>query len=190
MLPFSYLKKYSLSIFGISVFFLVPTLVYSADLFFESYPLNEFGKYRIDVKINTVQSEPFNSASADIIFNDSFINVTSISTKNSIFDIWIDEPKQLNQNTITFAGGLTGKGGFIFEGHLFSVYVDALQEGASTFSYENEEILAHDGVGTSYEVDTFYHVIQSKETSIQMFDTNEDGDVSLKELSVGLSADA
>jgi hypothetical protein len=170
--------------------FAVPTVSFGAFFDLRQDKILETGELKIDVYVTTSQKEPFNSAAGVILFDKQKFNINTFSVSESIFNLWKDEPQVSESGEIIFSGGTSAKGGFIFEGKLFSFLAKPAQFGDSNFYFENEKVLASDGIGT--DIFEYSNTLSYRHTEAipSYFDTDENGVVSIKELSIGLSTDA
>ena len=165
--------------------FSLPSFAFAAQLTLVEAGVDENGDVTIDVFAETDQKAPFNAAGADILFDPTFFTIENITTDDSIFPFWTERPAVRDGNSISFSGGTPAKGGFIFKGKLFSFTARPEAVGATVFKFRNGEILAHDGEGTDILNDT--NELHYESAVIPpSFDTDDSGDISLSELSIGL----
>ena len=143
------------------------------------------GLLKLSVYASTPQNKPFNAASALISYPTDILKLESVDTTNSIFSLWGNEPKDEN-GKINFSGGTPAKGGFIFDGKLFSLFMRVKENGAGSVSIDNGKILASDGLGTDILTRTVDYNFRVEPAIPSYYDSNKDGTVSIQELSIGM----
>ena len=162
------------------VFFLpIPV---SAASFFVHEEQSISGQTVLSLYTDTSQKAPINAASGILSLP---FPVASVDVSDSIFTLWQTEPTITEDGNVSFSGGTFARGGFIFPGKLFSV---ALPQSVQVANLRmlNGHITAHDGEGT----DLFYEPsfeLEKRSPIPASFDTNHNGHVSLRELSIGLT---
>ena len=104
--------------------------------------------FSISVTVNT-GGAAINAAEADLIFDKSKFVVSSISTNQSIFTIWVKYPSFSNANgTISFSGGAPNPG-FSGTGSIFTINFKGIALGSGDVSFTTGgKVLLNDGLGT------------------------------------------
>ncbi len=133
----------------------------------------------IDVVLNT--NGGINAAGASFSFDGSALAIRSLSIENSIIDLWAKEPAV---EDISFAGGITEEEPFIGTGNIFSFTAQALQEGKTTISFVDPEILANDGKGTNLLTEKKDVTFYIREAGLPSPDVNDDGKISLMDINI------
>lgn len=91
-----------------------------------------------------------NAAEAKIMFPPDSLEVLHISTKASLFDLWVKEPTFSNEDgTIVFVGGLPNPGFLGTQGLIMEIVFRVRRGGNAKLVIRDAEILANDGFGTS-----------------------------------------
>lgn len=106
-----------------------------------------------DVFVTTVyvnsQGVAINNAEGDLTFPADLLQVQSISTADSVFTIWVEQPSFSNTaGTVSFNGGVPNPGFNGTTGKLFRVIFKAIKAGTVPISFTSANILANDGSGT------------------------------------------
>jgi len=118
---------------------------------------------KIDVLLST--QIPINAVSLKIDIPKDKIEVISIETDASLFDLWSEEPIiDKDTNTLSLSGGTFKKGGFSGEGKIVSLTIKALSKGSAVLSFKEASVLASDGKGTDVlsKVIDFRYTVQKK----------------------------
>ncbi len=98
--------------------------------------------------VNT-QNKTINNAEAAIIFNKDLVEVISLTTRNTIFTLWVEQPNFSNSSgRITFNGGLPNPGYTGGGGEIVSVTFRAKAQGTAAFSFAGAAVRENDGLGT------------------------------------------
>ena len=137
----------------------------------------------IDVDLETTGQ--INAVGGDIIFEDMFLMPTSISTEESIVDLWAQEPiLSETAKTLSFAGGITQEGSFKGVGHVFSFNAKMLAPGKTTISLNNSKLLANDGVGTNLLTKKEDLTLYIRKQGLPSPDMNGDNKISLMDINI------
>lgn len=145
-----YMKKNILVCFFLCLFFLSISYTEAATLSVSSaqtqVSVGETVRYKI--LLNT-QSKVINTVEGVISFDPTMVEVVSVSSSNSILDIWIENPSFSNSTgKISFSGGIIPPGYIGSSGEVFSVTMKAKKEGSAGFKVQDVSILQNDGSGT------------------------------------------
>lgn len=96
---------------------------------------------------------PVNVFTGEVVFDSDTFAVSAITYNTSIADLWVNEPwYSRSDNSVYFAGGTTVRGGFVGQGRLLSVTLEAVQPGNVDVALQNVRILKHDGIGSDADV--------------------------------------
>lgn len=102
----------------------------------------------VSLFINT-QDKTINNAEAIIQFPPDLVEVLSVSSKSSIFSLWVEQPSFSNTNgTISFNGGVPNPGYAGKSGQVLTINLRTKQVGEATFLYSGAAIRENDGLGT------------------------------------------
>lgn len=172
-------------VFIFSALLLAPFFVSAAELSFETS--TDENDLTVAVFANTSQQHPFNAAGASIAFDQNIFSIAKFDLRDSIFNFWTEEPHLTESGDIQFSGGTSGEGGFIWKGKLFSFTLTGKEYGEALFSFENGEILAHNGFGTNILKQSESLLLLHTKAIPKEYDTDQNGSVSLTELSIGLT---
>jgi Cohesin domain len=105
------------------------------------------------IKIIIDSNTPINVYKGLLRFDDTKLEVTSISYNTSIADLWAEEPWYSNgDGTVNFIGGTTKSGGFTGVGSLVTITFTTKSTGEASIYMEDIQILAHDGLGTTIPI--------------------------------------
>jgi hypothetical protein len=104
--------------------------------------------FRATVYLDT-QGASANAGEASISFPQDKIEVESISTSNSVFSIWVEQPSYSNDlGVIRFNGGVPNPGYTGAQGRVMQITYRIKSSGSGSISFGNPSILANDGLGT------------------------------------------
>lgn len=108
----------------------------------------EFGiGEQIEIKLNLSSEESINALEGKIIFPASLLELKEINDGNSLVNFWVERPGQ-DGETIIFSGispgGWQGNRGFIF-----SLILEAKNEGQGMLEIKEARVLLNDGQGTA-----------------------------------------
>ncbi len=103
-----------------------------------------------EVKLDLVleSTQPVNVVGATVHVPSAQMKLQSLSTEDSIVDIWSEGPK-VDGDTVSFSGGIVEKDGFTGTGTVITLITTPHTEGEAVFQLENATVLAHDGVGSA-----------------------------------------
>ena len=151
-------KQYIVAIVLILLLFLIITLVNNRN---ETVTISS--EDQISIKADQTSNIPIyistgdkviNAAKIEIEFDPSQIQVHGISTKNSIFTLWVDEkPSYSNEDgVIIFEGGVPTPG-FSGSGQIGEVKISGKLCGVSKLIFnKNSKVLLNDGLGSEVNV--------------------------------------
>ncbi|HPW34493.1 MAG TPA: hypothetical protein PK367_01890, partial [Candidatus Paceibacterota bacterium] len=96
------------------------------------------------------QQKYINNAEATISFSPDLVEVVSVSGKDSIFSLWVEQPTFSNINgQITFNGGVVNPGFIGSRGEAVSAVFRAKKSGTANFLLSGVAIRENDGLGTN-----------------------------------------
>jgi hypothetical protein len=105
--------------------------------------------FRVRVGSDTL-GKNINNAEATITFPTDLIQVLSIDSSSSIFNLWVTNPTFSNASgTITFNGGVSNPGFSGSNGTIFWITAKAKKPGSATFKIQDASVRANDGLGTN-----------------------------------------
>lgn len=105
--------------------------------------------FRVRVGSDTL-GKNINNAEATITFPTDLIQVISIDSSSSIFNLWVNNPTFSNSSgTITFNGGVSNPGFSGSSGTIFWITAKAKKPGSATFKIQDASVRANDGLGTN-----------------------------------------
>jgi len=96
--------------------------------------------------------EAMNAASGDISFPSDKLQVLSVSTANSVMNLWIRQPTFSNGQTggdVHFEGIVLNPGFTGASGNIVTITFEAIAAGDAPISYSSGAVLANDGSGTN-----------------------------------------
>lgn len=109
--------------------------------------------FTIDVVVES--DEPVNAFAGVLQFDETILEVASISYNTSIADLWTQEPWfAKGDGTIAFAGGTTRPGGFTGKGSLLMVTFTGKNATTTPLTLTGTRVLKHDGLGTDVQLRT------------------------------------
>lgn len=149
----SYKTKFSfVAIVMVAVLFFVSVSeVYAAELFVNPFDatVTEGDVIRLRVGVNT-QGVSINNGESTISFPAELMQVVSIDTSSSIFDLWVNKPTFSNTSgTISFNGGVANPGFTGANGTLFWITGRAKKAGTANIALQSSFVRANDGLGTN-----------------------------------------
>ncbi len=102
----------------------------------------------LSVILNT-EGVAINNAEAFITVPVDMFDIVSVSNRNSVFSLWVEEPSFSNSTgVITLNGGVPTPGFNGSQGNVISIVVRAQKEGEATIAFSNAAVRANDGFGT------------------------------------------
>jgi len=137
--------------FTVVIFSLIFNPVYSAELFINSSKssVSVDETFRLRIGSDTL-GKNINNAEATITFPTDLIQVVSIDSSSSIFNLWVANPTFSNTSgTITFNGGVSNPGFTGSNGTIFWVTAKAKKPGSANFRLQDASVRANDGLGTN-----------------------------------------
>lgn len=168
---------------GVPIVVLVATSLSFAQRPYTMYLVPEERRYvtigeEVTLDLVLESEQPINVVGATVHVPSERIEVRSFSTEDSIVDLWSEGPT-LQNDTISFSGGIVHKDGFTGTGTVLTLVATPHTEGEAIFSLENATVLAHDGVGSpvSHSEHSFTVWVRSAERPSP--DVNNDSKVNL-----------
>jgi len=121
----------------------------------EIYLTSEDSRYvevgeQVTIQVLAKADEPINVIGANIHVPSDMATINAISREDSIIDLWTQEPSATD-GTIAFSGGIITDNGYTGDGTLFSFVVTPTTEGTIEITFEDPQMLAHDGTGVNVE---------------------------------------
>ncbi len=105
--------------------------------------------FRVRVGSDTL-GKNINNAEATITFPTDLIQVISIDSSSSIFNLWVNNPTFSNSTgKIAFNGGVSNPGFSGSSGTIFWITAKAKKPGSATFKIQDASVRANDGLGTN-----------------------------------------
>lgn len=112
-----------------------------------TYAINT--NFSVAIKANT-DGKPINAADGSLSFDNSFLEVVSISKSSSIFSLWTTEPTFSNSaGTVSFSGGLPPPAYKGTAGNICTITFKAKKVGTASVRFKGGALLAADGKGTN-----------------------------------------
>lgn len=128
---------------------------------------------------------PVNAIGATLAFPPEKVAVDEISLSESSLDLWTEQPTvDSAKGTITFSGGSITKDGLVGPGTLFTFSFTALATGTIVFSFNDGQMLAHDGKGTIIASETYPLSYFIRDTGAPSPDVNHDRTVNLLDFGI------
>jgi hypothetical protein len=128
----------------------LPTLTHAAEMYLilDKTEITEKSPFSGTVYIST-GGLPINNAEATIHFPTDLLNVESVSTSGSIFNIWVEQPYFSNTDgKIYFNGGLPTPGYAGQSGTALKINFRAKKIGVADIAFGSPAVRANDGKGT------------------------------------------
>jgi len=137
-------------------------------------------------------SQAINADAGEIVFPTDMLQLTNISTQNSIDALWIpsDPYFSTTSDAVMFSGGSPSPGFEGVDGSLLTLTFKAIAAGSAQLSVNDLTVLANDGAGTQLQAsaEPATIVIQNPPAthgpSYAVGDINRDGKVDLNDLSI------
>jgi len=105
--------------------------------------------FSVLVDVNT-GGQAINAATAQINFDNSRLEVSSVGFARSVFSLWTEEPKFSNPaGTIRFSGGLPSPGFTGSSGAIARITFKTIASGKAEVAFVSGSVLANDGKGTN-----------------------------------------
>jgi len=106
-------------------------------------------EFQTDITVDT-KGESINVFSGTIVFPKDIVELKEIRTGNSIINLWVESPKEVD-GKIRFAGAIPG--GYVgTKGVLFSLIFTATNQGKGSIAIEEPLFLKNDGKGTEAKI--------------------------------------
>ncbi len=107
------------------------------------------GRFSVSLKVNT-ENAAINAVDGTLDFRKDLLEVVSVSKKDSIITLWIQEPVFSNKNgTITFGGLVLNPGYQGISGTILTIEFKVRKEGSGGINFSSGSVLANDGYGTN-----------------------------------------
>lgn len=151
-------QKNLIILFVTVLFFSVNSFTYAntSELIFTApaIPIGVGDEFSMPLYLNSA-GQRINTIAADILFSDSTVRLTHVSTANSIITSWIDQPI-LSGNSVTFSGIIAGGFDSVVDpvtnehtnGVVATLYFTAIHPGTASFTYADSHAYLNDGLGT------------------------------------------
>lgn len=138
----------------------------------------------VPVTLTVTAKTPVNAVGGTIIFPPEALSVLSTSRITSIVDLWAEEPEYSNTNgTLHFSGGILGtRASESVQGTIIVVNFTVLEEGKSTITLEDGQILANDGKGTNVISGSKTLTVYARKPGMPTPDVNGDGILSVSDV--------
>lgn len=95
------------------------------------------------------QGKTINNAEATIQFSNDLVEVVSVSSRSSIFSLWVEAPSYSNgSGRVSFNGGVPDPGYNGGGGNVMSIIVKAKKAGTASFIFSGAAVRENDGLGT------------------------------------------
>lgn len=95
------------------------------------------------------QGKTINNAEAAIQFSNDLVDVVSVSSRSSIFSLWVEAPSYSNgSGRVSFNGGVPDPGYNGGGGNVLSIIVKAKKAGTASFIFSGAAVRENDGLGT------------------------------------------
>ncbi len=142
-------NKLYLLILLLPIFFFAH-LAQAASIYTASSASNVNVNQSFTVTINTnTEGAYINNAEGIVSFPNDLLSVSSINSSDSIFSMWVEQPKFSNvAGTITFNGGIPTPGFIGSRGKILSITFQAKKAGTAIISFSSANVFANDGMGT------------------------------------------
>jgi hypothetical protein len=156
---------------------------------------------RFSIDIYAYAHEPVNAVNVTLIFDPESVTVAEIDRGQSVITIWTEDPV-IEDDRVVLRGG-TFRRGFIGEHKVARLDLVAKETGQKTFSATEVVLLAGDGAGSPVETsavagndaNVFIYDENTDPEQIEVAvsmdlrtDLNSDGEVTLQDISVFMSA--
>lgn len=169
-----YFKKSSTKIFAliIFIFFLIPFVSNAATISVSpnNNTVSVGNIITLNFNVNTTGIS-INNAEVTVQYPTDLLEAVSVSKNNSIFSLWVEDPKFSNANgKITFNGGIATPGYNGTNGNMASVTFKAKKTGTASIIFTDASVRANDGLGTD--------VLSNKNNGIITIDISKEEKVS------------
>jgi hypothetical protein len=135
----------------------------------------------VTLEVTAYADQPINVISASLSYPQDLVRITSTSKKDSIVNLWSEEPAA-QAGSIHFSGGIVSPGGFSGTGTVLTLYVQPLQPGNATITFNEVHMLAHDGTGREVACAQHPVTLFIRETGTASPDVNHDTRVNIFDL--------
>lgn len=146
-----YLVGY-VSVIACALFFAFPaTHAHAASLYFSPTTVTQTSgqTFSAVIRVNT-EGQAINAAQGSVVFDQTKIEVVSVSKSGSIFNLWTQDPTFSNsEGTIDFEGGLPSPGYSGSSGLILTASFRVKGNSSTTATLVSGAILANDGLGTN-----------------------------------------
>jgi len=146
------LKKVGIILFALGIGFLLPDVLYAANLYFlpSSGNYSQGQNFTTSILVNTEQS--INAVSGLLNFPTEYLEVIALSTVNSIVNLWVQAPSFSNggdSGNVNFEGIILNPGYIGSQGKIIDVVFMVKKIGSASLAFSNSAILSNDGKGTN-----------------------------------------
>ena len=123
-----------------------PTILYFTQYDSKTLPVGQ--TTNVDININA--KVPVNAVGITVKYPPDLIEVVGVSKEKSFLDLWTEDTV-IKEATgeVHFSGGTTMRGGLLGTSTTLTLTVEAKAPGQATLSFEDAQVFASDGAGTS-----------------------------------------
>ena len=140
---------------------------------------------KVTIEVIADIKTPSNAIAGSIGIPKNIFTLDSIDTKQSIIDIWAEQPSLDSEGLhINFAGGITSQNGFSGKGTLFTFTGTVHETGKGKIAIEHGEVLARDGNGTPLVFKTVETTLYTRDKALPSPDINADGVITVQDMSI------
>lgn len=177
-LKFKIWKHYIVLLALVVSVFILPSLVFSAELFFnaQNFEVKNGDLFETSLFLNS-EDESVNAMEGRVNFSSDILKLRQIKDGNSIVNFWVEKPyekqdiRDKRQVEVIFSGIIPG--GYQKEkGFIFSLIFEAVKEGSGNIDVSNAIVLKNDGLGskTDLKIKKFPVVVLENEEGIKSED--------------------
>lgn len=136
------------------------TVAHAAVLSVQQNPAPSSGVVSVTIYADSA-GESINAIEGALSYSKDLLTLDSISTTNSVIDLWVEQPKE-DGGRLTWAGlipgGFTGVRSAFYEGErpgsVFKAVFRVIHPGTATFSFSRAAVALNDGKGTAATLST------------------------------------
>jgi hypothetical protein len=140
---------------------------------------------KVVVSVRTKAVDPVNVAAGVLHYPNDVLKVTSVSTDQSMLDLWVTEPAYSEDLAIIpFGGGTTHPGGYSGTGEIFNIHLTPTYPGKAELLVENPLLLAHDGKGTNIVAGSEPLTLYIRKAGSPSPDLNGDETISMTDVNI------
>lgn len=127
---------------------------------------------------------PINVIGGNIHIPSDYVSLDEIVLKDSIIDLWTEEPKLGDDQTLRFAGGVINESGFLGEGNVLTLVIHPTHEGEAVLTFTDTHMLAHDGTGLDVTCNNNPITLSIRPATYPTPDVNGDNRVNIFDLGI------